>query len=112
MPHSDLHLAKKYTSKSQRAKDLGHQFEISFSTFKKCRTRKTCGLSGLPMTMENSSIDRIDNRIGYLEGNVIGCREDINQMKGQIESYIGQTPGLDWYKVQKIVNNVIKHLEK
>ena len=112
MPHSDIHLAKKFVSKSQRARDLGHEFEISFTTFKRCRSRKTCALTGLKMSLDNSSVDRIDNRFGYIEGNVAGVREDINKLKGQIESFIGQTKDLEWKHIKKMVDATVAHLEK
>ena len=111
MPHTDITLTRKYVSKAQRAKDLGHEFEISFSTFKRCRQRKTCGLTGLKMK-DNPSIDRVDNKKGYIEGNVVGCRRDVNTLKGQIESFLGQTKDADWYTVQKLVNKTIELMEK
>ncbi|AGH57031.1 hypothetical protein VPMG_00008 [Vibrio phage VBP32] len=112
MPHIDVTLSNKYRGKSQRAKDLGHYFSIPFSLFKRMRLRKTCALSGLPMTLENSTIDRIDNRIGYIEGNVAGVRDDINKLKGAIEGVIGCSESIDWKVVQKVVNNTVSHLEK
>lgn len=112
MPHIDVALSNKYRSKSQRAKDLGHYFSIPFSLFKRMRLRKTCALSGLPMTMENSTIDRIDNRIGYIESNVAGVRNDINKLKGAIEAVIGSSEAIDWKVVQKMVNNTVSHMEK
>ncbi len=112
MPHIDITLANKYRSKSQRAKDLGHYFQISFALFKRMRLRKKCALSGLPMTIENSTIDRIDNRIGYIDTNVAGVRNDINTLKGTIEGVIGANPDIDWKVIQKIVNTTVAHMEK
>lgn len=110
--HSDVTIARKYTQKHQRAKDLGHQFEIPFSSFKRMRNRKTCELTKVKMNLENSTIDRIDNRKGYLVGNVAGVRSDMNRLKGTIESVIGNTPDVDWYTIQRLVNNTIERIER
>jgi hypothetical protein len=46
-----------------------------------------CYYTGYPITLntrnkpKTASIDRVDNRKGYIEGNVVWCRKDINIMK-------------------------------
>lgn len=112
MPHIDISISNKYRSKSQRAKDLGHYFDLPFQLFKRMRLRRTCALSGVKMTMENSTIDRIDNRKGYIEGNVAGVRTDINSLKGQIEGLIGSSPDVEWKHIKKMVDTTVAHLEK
>ncbi|AGH57570.1 HNH endonuclease [Pseudoalteromonas phage pYD6-A] len=112
MPHIDISISNKYRGKAQRANDLGHEFNIPFSLFKRMRLRKTCALTGLKMTLDNSTIDRIDNRKGYIEGNVAGVRADINKLKGTIESVIGSSDDIDWKAVKKMVDATVAHIEK
>jgi hypothetical protein len=49
-----------------------------------------CHYTGLPMklsrdnTKSSVSIDRLDSNKGYVEGNVVLCRADVNIMKGNM----------------------------
>lgn len=111
MPPSDYPLAKKYCSKAQNAATTGHAFEIDFPHFKRMRTRKTCALTQVPMDLENSTIDRVDCNKGYLPDNVLGVRDDINSLKGQLEFAMRESKDINWYTIQRLVDNTIKHLE-
>lgn len=53
---------------------------------------KKCALSGIPLTFGRSSatttasLDRIDSKVGYVEGNVQWLHKDINMMKQRIDN--------------------------
>ena len=87
----DLVIAKKYLSKFNNAVKAGHEFTLTFNQYKKLRTRKTCGYSGLPFNevanrWDSLTLDRIDNNLGYTAENTIACCYGINQLKSQIEN--------------------------
>ena len=81
----DLILAKKYISNYSSAKARGHDFNLSFSEFKSLKQRKKCFYTGITLTDESRSLDRIDNSIGYVKGNVVACHTTVNQLKSMVE---------------------------
>lgn len=87
----DLKIAKKYVAKAFRAKGLDHEFELTFNQFKKLMLKKTCAYSGIPFspmadTWSSRTLDRVDNSIGYVYGNVVACCAGMNQLKSQVEN--------------------------
>lgn len=112
MPPQDVELAKKYVSKSLNSANANHEFQITFTQFKRMRLRKKCALTQVSMDLSNSTLDRINNTIGYIPSNVAGVRQDVNQLKGTIEGIIAKTPDIDWYTIKRMVDNTIKHIEE
>lgn len=54
--------------------------EYVFNIF--IKQNKKCALSGIDLILnKNASIDRIDSKIGYIEGNIQWVHKDINRMK-------------------------------
>lgn len=87
----DLHIARKYVAKADQAKSLGHDFELTFTEYKRLILKKTCAYSGLPFspvvnTWSSRTLDRIDNSLGYVSGNVVACTHGMNQIKSQAEN--------------------------
>lgn len=99
---SDIEIATKYLNKAQHAKDKGIEFTLNFTSFKNVYRAKKCYYTGLPLTDRTRSIDRIDNSIGYVKGNVVACNRDFNTFKGHIEN---PQNGLN-------MDNVIKGMSK
>lgn len=58
-----------YNTLKYNAKRRGKQFDISFEYFMKFCI-ETNYISGKGKTKESYSIDRIDNNLGYIEGNL------------------------------------------
>lgn len=82
----DTRAARKLILIQERCKDRGLTFNLSFRTTKRILMRKTCYFTGLPLDKNTITFDRIDNSIGYEEGNVVACHTCFNKLKGVIEN--------------------------
>ena len=82
---TDLELARAYVSKAQSSRSRNIPFELSFAEYKRLRSCKTCKLSGLKLSKDTFSLDRLNSKLGYVKGNVIACHISINNLKGTIE---------------------------
>ncbi len=82
---NDLDLAKKYIQKSKNAKSRNIEFSISLVIFRNMMKSKKCYFTGLDLNDKTRTIDRVDNKLGYVTGNVRSCHEDFNRLKGTIE---------------------------
>lgn len=96
----DIVVATKYTNKFSNAMQRGLEFNLSLTSFKNMMRAKKCALTGLPVNLGNISVDRLDNKIGYVKGNVVACHKDVNHIKGILEGH--QTVSLkDVYKMMR-----------
>jgi hypothetical protein len=83
---NDVVVANSYVAKARSSQDRGLEFSISFTSFKNmCRARK-CYFTGLPLTPDTFTIDRIDASKGYVTGNVVACHQQFNNLKSLIEN--------------------------
>lgn len=83
---SDVDIAKAYMSKANNAVGRGIPFTLSFVGFKSLCKAKKCYFTGLPLTPETFSIDRVDSFKGYETGNVVACHTSFNALKGIVEN--------------------------
>jgi len=84
---TDLDVARKMLNLKQSADSRSIKFELSFNTLKKLMEQKKCFYTGReldPKGDHSLSIDRIDNKLGYVEGNVVACTVEINRKKTDI----------------------------
>lgn len=84
---TDLEVAKKMLNLKQSADSRNIKFDLSFTTLKKLMEQKKCFYTGRDLESKGDfslSIDRIDNKLGYVEGNVVACTVDINRKKTDI----------------------------
>jgi hypothetical protein len=84
---TDLDVAKKMINLKQSADARNIKFDLSFTTLKKLMEQKKCFYTGRTLDPRGDyalSIDRIDNKLGYLEGNVVSCTVEINRKKTDI----------------------------
>jgi len=91
----DKNIAIKYLAKIQYCVDKKIEFNLSFYEFKRLITAKYCKYTGTLLTHRppgkknmNSSdvtIDRVDNKVGYVTGNVVACCHAYNSFKGVLE---------------------------
>jgi hypothetical protein len=82
---ADEALCRKYLNKLKNAKDRGLDFNLSLTSIKNIMRSKKCYYTGLPLTIENSTIDRVDSKVGYSKGNVVACHHEVNQLKSLFE---------------------------
>lgn len=83
---NDVLIAKAFVSKASSSADRGIEFNLSFTSFKNMCQAKKCYFTGLTLTPETFTIDRIDNTKGYVTGNVVACHKDFNNLKSLIEN--------------------------
>lgn len=84
---TDLDVAKKMLNLKQSADSRNIKFDLSFITLKKMMEQKKCFYTGRQFDAKGDfslSIDRIDNKLGYIEGNVVACTVEINRKKTDI----------------------------
>lgn len=84
---SDLDVAKKMLNLKQSADSRNIKFDLSFLVLKNLMEQKKCFYTGRVFDCKGDyalSIDRIDNKIGYVDGNVVACTVEINRKKTDI----------------------------
>jgi len=91
----DISLAERYIIKANNAKSNNIIFQLSFMSYKNLMTSKKCKYSGIKLTgkrqgkkirFTDRTIDRIDNRIGYVKGNCVAVCHGVNTIKSMIEN--------------------------
>ena len=101
---ADVYLAKTYVTKSSSSRSRKIEFSLTLNEYKRLRTRKICQYSGLRMHGDGwyqPTLERVDNNIGYVKGNVIAVCYGINNFKSIIEATSNPiTPEI----VQKMLN--------
>lgn len=105
----DIALARAYLNKADQAKAKGIEFSISLTSFKNMLKARKCFFTGLPLTAETFSIDRIDNTKGYVAGNVASCHLNFNSLKAMIEN---PTTQLNIDNVTKAMVKLSKRVNK
>jgi hypothetical protein len=83
----DIEVAKKMINLQQSATSRNIEFDLSFETVKHLMTRTHCYYTGIQFEDEGKlafSVDRVDSKKGYIEGNVVACTVDINSKKSNI----------------------------
>lgn len=84
---TDLDVAKKMLNLKQSADSRNIKFDLSFLVLKNLMEQKKCFYTGRVFDGKGDyalSIDRIDNKIGYVDGNVVACTVEINRKKTDI----------------------------
>lgn len=92
---TDLSIAHKYCNKAANAKEAGHEFDLSLDEYKELLLQPRCYYTNVPMTRTQSrqepvgtdvTLDRVDNHVGYISGNVVACCYASNQFKAFVEN--------------------------
>ena len=112
----DTTIAKKYVSKINNAKQLGHKFSLTFAEFKRLMNTEKCAYSGIILTddkdkFSSRTIDRLNNKFGYIRGNVRAVAYGINMLKAQIENPNNPMTVDMFYKTAKLLKKEMKEEE-
>ena len=77
-------------------------FKISKNQFNKIKKNK-CYLCGKNNKNHKNGIDRINNNLGYIMGNLISCCGDCNNMKKDYEynKFINKCNQIKYFNIQK-----------
>lgn len=83
MKIDNLELAKCFVTKAENSKKRGIEFNMSLANFANLKAQTHCAYSGLPFNDHSEfSFERIDNEVGYIDGNVIPVLRSINSARG------------------------------
>jgi hypothetical protein len=100
---NDITLATKYLAKAQSAAHRGIEFNLSLLSFRNLMRAGTCRYTGLELNDNTRTVDRIDNTLGYVSGNVAAVHTIANSIKSMWENPNNPlTPEL----VKKILENL------
>lgn len=113
----DLYCAMKLQRKAENARQRGVEFKMTFTMMRNILRAKKCYYTGLPLTRARDgkpirgsdlTIDRVDNTIGYVPGNVVASSHAANSLKAMVES-----AGMEGLKVGRhVFDKTIKRIEK
>jgi hypothetical protein len=84
---TDIEVAKKMINLQQSAISRNIEFDLSFETVKSLLLRTHCFYTGIKFEDDGKlsfSVDRVDSKKGYIEGNVVACTIDINSKKSNL----------------------------
>lgn len=88
----NVKIAECYVQKAIFARKAGKEFSMSFTNFANLKNQTHCAYSGIEFTETGDhtfSFERIDNSIGYVDGNVIPVSRAINSTRGSIKDKKG-----------------------
>jgi hypothetical protein len=82
---SDFAVACKYIQVSKSASSRGIEFNLTLNDVKMIMKKKKCYYTGIMFDYSNPekslTFDRLDSKKGYVKGNVVACRKDVNELK-------------------------------
>lgn len=83
----DIEVAKKMINLQQSASSRNIEYDLSFETVKYLMSRTHCYYTGVKFEDDGKlafSVDRVDSKKGYIEGNVVACTVDVNSKKSNL----------------------------
>lgn len=83
---NELDIAIWYQSKVQSCIARKIAFELNLISFRNLAVAKRCYFTGLPLCNSTRTIDRVDNSLGYIKGNVVACHKAFNGLKSIVEN--------------------------
>lgn len=102
---NDQILAQQYVAKFTSSKDRGIEFSLTFAQFKRLKSTKRCYYTGLLLDKDSHTIDRVDNTLGYVQGNCVACHTSFNTLKSVWENPINDL-------TEKLVIKAINKLKR
>lgn len=72
---------KGYKSKLNDASRRGKEIELTEEQYEKLMSHPTCDYTGVLLTNETRSLERLDNSKGYIPGNILVVSKTANQLK-------------------------------
>lgn len=84
--NSSVELAQQYIAKSLNAKKRNKEFSLSLIAFANIKSQTHCAYSGVEFDENNPmSLERVDNNVGYVDGNVIPVLTILNSVRGDLD---------------------------
>lgn len=89
----DEYAAVKYLQTMRNARRRGLDFDLTFNDIKRLVSKTHCQYTGLPFNPHcdelKLTLDRRDNKKGYVKGNVVACLNKINCLKNELTEIKG-----------------------
>ena len=112
----ELYVANYYRNKVNNCKSRGIEFNLSLQSVRNLLSAKKCPYTGVALTRPRDgislptdiTIDRIDNRKGYVKGNVQAISYAANNFKSYIENPQRNITPMQAIKVLQRVDKVRK----
>ena len=99
----ELYVSRFYKNKANNARRDGYEFGLSLISVRNLLMAKRCYYTGREMTLPNYrqdgsvpgnvpqrptdvTIDRVDNSLGYVKGNVVACCKAANSFKARLDN--------------------------
>lgn len=90
------YILRRFRNKKKNAFRCKIPFEMTYGEFRSIFKSTKCFYTGVEMDFSNNtenvtikhmvSIERIDNNLGYVAGNVVLCSRHVNNLKGKFET--------------------------
>ena len=76
---------KRYRNKKTDARRRGIEFSITLEQFTDIVMQETCFYSKKKLTVfdDDFTIERLDSNLGYVDGNVVICKQEYNNVKSK-----------------------------
>lgn len=87
MSSVDEKAARKYLALKESSAARGLEFDLPLVSLLNIYKAKKCFYTGVKLTFERGkpntiTLDRVDNDLGYVKGNVVACSAEFNYKKG------------------------------
>lgn len=113
----DIEVARKMINLQQSATSRNLEYNLTFETTKRLMSYTRCYYTNVEFndTTNIFSIDRVDPKKGYVEGNVVACTVEINSKKANLtieEIHNLSTQLKKFWATEKVEEKVIEKVEE
>ena len=113
----DIDVARKMINLQQSATSRNLEYNLTFETTKRLMNYTRCYYTNVEFndTTNIFSIDRVDPKKGYVEGNVVACTVEINSKKANLtieEIHNLSTQLKKFWTTEKVEEKVIEKVEE
>ena len=113
----DIEVARKMINLQQSATSRNLEYNLTFETTKRLMSYTRCYYTNVEFndTTNIFSIDRVDPKKGYVEGNVVSCTVEINSKKANLtieEIHNLSTQLKKFWTTEKVEEKVIEKVEE
>jgi hypothetical protein len=115
----ELHVAEKYVAKYKNAQNRGIEFDLSLTDMKRLMKITSCFYTGVDLTFDKPSndippnlwtLERINDKKGYIKSNVVVCSYASNMWKSQVvENPTGAGKDLSIQQMIALLTKVESH---
>ena len=109
----DTLVAMKFLQTKISASNRGIQFGLTLTQMARLLKRKKCYYSGIVFdSIHSLSLDRKDNTIGYVDGNVVPCSRIVNSIKEHVLENNHVNSNMSTKEIVKMMKSFIDYAEE